>query len=245
MRRRKIGLGGPLWGPNTRLAVLAACLIASFAVFSLPLQASTLEIQFTGLDLDYDGNNIFDGGVHNTVNGGGAALADSLTSMNFYLDGSLVGVLNSDVFADVYIANVGAMPVGGGVLNSLGNGGTFGVDLLTSNGAPGWGLSLNINSMQFFYTGSNIAISVSGLASSIFAQQLPFALAYDPTQPVTIVMSSANLSNLTTAGGFITNIDAAGTGNVAGTYVPEPSTFVLLGLGCVATALHAVRRRRR
>jgi hypothetical protein len=220
-------------------------LIAGFAIFSVPLQASTLEIQFTGLDLDYDGNNLFDSGVHNTLGSGNPAQADSLTSMNFYVDGSLVGVLNTDVYADLYIANVGAMPVGGGVLNSLGNGGTFGVDLLTSNGVPGWGLALNINTMQFFYTGSNIAISVSGLASSIFAQQLPFALAYDPSQPVTIVMSSANLSNLTSAGGFITNLKAAGTGNVAGVLVPEPSTFVLLGLGCIAAVGHAAKRRRR
>jgi hypothetical protein len=136
------------------------------------------------------------------------------------------------------------MPVGGGVLNSLGNGGSFGVDLLTSNGIPGWGLALDIDTMQFFYTGSNIAISVSGLATGIFAQQLPFGLSYDPSQPVTIVMSSANLSNVISAGGFVTNLNAAGTGNVAGILVPEPSTFVLMGLGCVAAMIHVVRRRR-
>jgi hypothetical protein len=165
--------------------------------------------------------------------------------MNFYVDGNLVGVLNTDVFVDVYIANVGAMPIGGGLLTSAGNGGAFGVDLLTSNNQPGWGLALNIDTMQFFYTGSQIAISVAGLATSIFAQQLPFALAYDTSQPVTIVMSSANLTNITTGGGFVTSLEAAGTGNVAGVYVPEPSTLVLLGIGCVAAAVQAVRRRRR
>jgi hypothetical protein len=228
----------------THGTAILACLFA-LAVFSLPLHASTLEIQFTGLDLDYDGTNIFDAGVHNTVGNGDPADADALTSMNFYVDGNLVGVLNTDVFVDVYIANVGAMPIGGGLLTSSGNGGAFGVDLLTSNNQPGWGLALNIDTMQFFYTGSQIAISVAGLATSIFAQQLPFALAYDTSQPVTIVMSSANLTNVATAGGFVTSLEAAGTGNVAGIYVPEPSTFVLLGIGCFAAAIHAVRRRRR
>src|SRR3569832_1119756 len=145
MKRKLVGLRRPSGGLGIRGVALATCLIAGFTIFTVPLQASTLEIQFTGLDLDYDGNNLFDSGVHNTTGSGNPAQSDVLTSMNFYVDGSLVGVLNTDVYADVYIANIGALPVGGGLFNSLGFGGMFGVDLLTSNDLPGWALALNID----------------------------------------------------------------------------------------------------
>ena len=222
-------------------ALLAAAILsASFA------NAGTLEIQFTGLNLQYDGTDIFDAGTHNTIGIGSPAESDPLTSMNFYLDGSLVGVLNADIFADIYIKDVLNIPAAGGLVTSGGNGSTFGVDLLMKNQTPGWGLALSIDSMQFFYTGSKIAISVSGLASDLFAQDLPFDLAYDPFQPITIVMSSANLSNLTTAGGFVTGFNAAGTGNVAGTgfLVPEPAGIALAATGIVALLALGRRRKR-
>jgi len=222
----------------------------SAAIFALLLgaaspvaRAATLEIQFTGLDLYYDGNNIFDNGVHNTVRSGNPAEADALTSIQFFLDNSLVHTINSDVFADLYISNLGSMPAAGGVITSSGNGNTFGIDLLTSNSNPGWGLALNIDTMQMFYTGSQIAISVSGLATSIPVQLLPPGLAFDPNEPLTIVMSSANLSGVTTSGGFVDAMHAAGTGNVAGVLVPEPGSMALLVIGFLGATLLGWRHR--
>ena len=226
-------------------SLLAASLLLALAAISAPVQASTLEIQFTGLNLDYDGTNIFDSPTHNTVRAGNPAQADSLTSMSFLVDNTLVGsVITSDIFADIYISGITNVPATGGVVNSSGNGGAFGIDLLTNNVIPGWGLALDINTMQFFYTGSNIAINVSGVATNIAAQMLPFGLEFEDSMPVTISITSANLTNVTTSGGFLTGLKAAGTGNVAGILVPEPSSFILLGLGLATAALYAFRKRR-
>lgn len=225
---------------GTALALLAVAILTAPSA-----QAAVLEIQFTGLNLVYDGTDIFDAGVQNTTRTGNPADADSLTSMNFFLDGSLVGILNAGVYADVYIADILNIPAGGGLVTSGGNGNSFGIDLLTSNSNPGWGLALDIDSMQFLYTGSQIAISVAGTASGLFFQDLPFNLDFDSTQPITIVMSSANLTNFTTNGGFVTGFHAAGTGNIAGTQVPEPSSVALAALGAVGLGAVAWRRRKR
>ncbi len=245
-----------LIGSSSQLALLRATrrIARRFSAFAMLVavllsvsvaKAGTLEIQFTGLNLDYDGTNIFDAGTHNTVGIGDPAQSDPLGSMNFYLDGTLVGVQNTNVFADIYIKDVLNIPASGGsIVYSGGNGGAFGVDLLTNNTIPGWGAALNIDTMQFFYTGSQIAISVSGFATDLFAQSLPFNLEFDQSQPITIVMSSANLTGVTSAGGFLTGFHAAGTGNVAGTgyLVPEPASVALAAFGIVA--LLVIRRRK-
>lgn len=237
------------WRTGVRLRPFAAGAVLLGLMLGLRLpnqaQAGSLQIQFTGLNLSYDGTNLFDSAFPNTTGGGDPAQSDVLTSMSFYLDGIQVGsLLSSDIFADVYLAGIVNIPDTGGVVNSIGNGGTFGFDLLTENNVPGWGLALNVDKMQFFYTGSKIAIAVSGLASGLFAQALPFNLEYDPSEPITIVVASAELTNVTTAGGFLTGFNAGGTGNIAGIgyVVPEPNSAVLLSLGGLAAAM-CLRRR--
>jgi len=67
---------------NIRLNLLAAVGLAFFALTAASAQASTLQIQFTGLDLVYDGVDIFD--AKSPFGGGtrtsGPAMFDLLTS---------------------------------------------------------------------------------------------------------------------------------------------------------------------
>jgi hypothetical protein len=59
------------------------------------------------------------------------------------------------------------------------------------------------------------------------------------------VMSSANLTGVTSAGGFLTGFNAAGTGNVAGTgyLIPEPASLALAGCGLLGLAVYGGWRR--
>jgi len=204
-------------------------------------RAGMIEIQVSGLDLVYDGLNIYDDGSQ--VGGSGnPADSDPLISMSFLVDGNLVGTLSSDIFADVFIANVINIPAGGGFVMSGPQGNTFGFDLLTSNNNPGWGLALNLDRMQVFYSGGNVFIAGGGVASSLSNQNLPFGLVLDASQTISIAFSSSALSNVTSVGAFLTGFRSSGTGNVRGTLIPEPSALALV-LVAAGSVLTVFRRR--
>jgi hypothetical protein len=88
-------------------------------------------------------------------------------------------------------------------------------------------------------------MAATGVATQVFAQSLPFGLQINPSDLVSIVVSSTNLDNVTSAGGFLTSFDASGTGSIRGTAVPEPSSIALAGMGAVGLALAVARKRNR
>jgi hypothetical protein len=190
---------------RTRAVLAKLCVLTPFVIAApVASQASTIEIQFTGLDLqmnpagDADSDlEIYD--AASAIGGNGIPVrADPLTTVSFFQDGSLVGTLSSDIFADVWIDDIGILLSGGNVVTTGGNGNTFGFDILTSNSTPGWGLALNVDEFQIFYTGFEIAIVGTGLATSVPAQSLPFGLVVDPNEQISIVFSSTNLTNVMT-----------------------------------------------
>jgi hypothetical protein len=216
-----------------------AALIVAAATMTPSAQASQLEIQFLGLDLRYTGMELHD--ATSVLGGGGApAEADPLTAVTFLVDGTPVGMLSSDIWADILISGLTNIPVGGGPATSAGNGDGFGFDILTNAG--GFGLALNIDQAQVFYSGFQVFISGGGAATSIPFQNLPFGLVVDTSMPVTFAFSSANMSAVTDNGVSLTGFNASGTGNIQATLVPEPGVGILLGLGMIAAV--GSRRRR-
>ena len=219
----------------TGLAALAFVLLVA-----APASAAVLQIQFSGLNLTYTGGA---GGGQlcdsTTCTGGGGvqAQSDPLVTVSFLVDGNLVGLLTTNIWADVSTAVAAGIPVGGGAVAT--NGGIF--DILTNNGSPGWGLALNLADGQLTYNNGTISFVGSANVAAIFSQNLPFGLVIG--QPIDVAYSINNLT-VASAGGFLTSAVGAGTGEIVGqAAVPEPASILLLGSG-LAYAARQVRRRR-
>jgi hypothetical protein len=210
-----------------------------------PAAAETLQLQFTGVDLVYDGENLYDAKLSNTTRSGNPAESDPLTSLTILHNNVEVGsVITSDIFTDLYITGIHDILAVGGSFISDGNGGAFGVDVLTSSITPGWGLALQINKADGFYGAGGFAFVATGTATGMFNQSLPFGATFDG--PINFAFLNLNLSEVQTNGGIVTHFRATGTGVVAGPgyVVPEPSTLVLLGMGAAGLLAYAWRRRR-
>ena len=211
------------------LGLLAAALVLSSRPASA---ASLLNIQFTGLHLVYNGFDIFDAGSQLGGNQNPAE-SDPLNSVLFVVDCTLVGSLSSDIYADLAIVDVAAIPVGGGAVTS-----TFGgfFDLLTSR--LGCGLGLDIESFRVYYTGGQLAIRGT---TSIAGQMLPFGLLIGT--PVEVSFTTTNLASVTNNGRFLTGFTGAGAGEIGAQVVPEPTSVLLVSTGFALLGRRALRRR--
>jgi hypothetical protein len=221
----------------------AAALVALGATTA---QAATIQIAFTGMNLRYDGASLYDA-TSNTGGVGNPANADPLATVDFFVDGSPAGTLNSNISLDVFIpdvTNISAAP--NAVYNQVtpGNPGYFDLLFGTSPLASEF-LQLDLDNVSVTY------VDVSGLVQFTFgaavaasnAQNLPFAL--EIGDPVTLSFSAQlDAGSKTTAGGFVTGFRATGTGEIRGEAIPEPSTIALLGMGALAVPVMLRRRRR-
>jgi hypothetical protein len=237
---KKLQLDSPFARVALRGFVCAIALIAGSAV-SL---AATIDIQFTGAELVYDGTNIFDAGGSA---GGNAdpAEADGLTAAVFSVDGVEVGTLVSDIALDVFIPGVSGISSLPNTVYSMPNSGNPGFfDLLIGAGSPApQYLQVDLSTVNITYIDvANIVQFTFGAAvSNTFAQNLPFGLAFD--EPISVSFSAPIVAGTKTDNGLvITGFEAAGSGEFRGPAVPEPTAICLALIG--GLACFGLRRNR-
>ncbi len=196
--------------------------------------AALLEINFTGMNLRYDGTAIYDAGNSNTTASSNPAQADPLITVDFLVDGSLVNTITTNSFIDLYIPDVVNIPSTPNTvfnITTVGNPGFF--DLLFGSPIATEFLALDLNEVTIFYNdvAGIVQFTLGAAVAQIDTQNLPFGLQIG--EPVAVTFS-ANIQSRTSAGGFITSFTTgSGSGNVEGPLVPEPATcgfMILAGL---------------
>lgn len=230
-------------GNRARSWPTAICGAVSVALSAATARAGII-IEFTGLNLVYNGSSLSDakslaGGLANPAD------ADPLASVDVFLDGTLIGSLGNDIALDAYIPDVVNIPDGPNAVYNLttpGNPGFFDLLIGTSPLASQF-LLLDVSAMNIAF------IDVSGVAQFTFgaavtsagSQNLPFGL--EIGDPITVSFSAQiDPGTRTSAAGFVTGFDASGTGEIGGPLIPEPASGLLLLAGGLFAA--GLRRRR-
>lgn len=220
-------------------AGLAAAAITLAAVSTADAGVS---IEFTGMNLVYDGSSIYDAG---SASGGLAdpADADPLVSVDFFDNGAFVGSLSSDISIDLFIPDITGIPAApNSVYNTTTPGNPGFIDLLvgTSPLASEF-LLVDLGSVSVTYVdiSGQVQFVFGGAISTAIAQNLPFGLVAD--EPVSISFSTQLApGTVTSQNGFLTGFEAFGTGEYQS--IPTPSTALLIGASGIA---FTGRRRRR
>jgi len=218
---------------------LASYVAAAVLMLGLPGQvgkasASTIEIQFTGLDMIYDGSTITDAGGSSDPAG-----ADSLDTVTYMVDGSALGTDLADIQVDVELGPIVGVPVTGGTVSTGPDSGGF--ELLI----PSIGLDLDLNEVSLTYTPfGHSDLVFAGSLATVSQQNLPFGLTIG--DPVTVSFSARiDPSSISHDGTHITGFSASGTGEVSGQLAPapEPSSLALLATGALGLLLRIRRGR--
>ncbi len=234
-----------------RVPARARALMALLAPLSLslasPASATTLSIQFTGLDLVYNGSTLCDLAGCNPSSGTRAE-SDPLTTMTIGFDDDAdgvvdtpVGTLTGAIWADLSL-DLASIPADGGTVS-----GSAGyLDLLMQYEDPGFGLALTIADWTATYTPvGGFFFFGSGAVSGIAHQSLPFGLG-DAHLPVEFSFSSRiSPGTLSTdpEQPYVVGFRASGTGEISAAYTPEPGTALLLGSGLLGLCVLGRRRR--
>ena len=203
-----------------RLRGVTSSLLAVVLAFQVQLvAAATLQIQFTGLGIEYNGSLLTTGGN------------DPLNTVTLLVDGLPAGAtLDNNIFVDLSIA-VSGIPTGGGAgitTNPVGS-----LDL--SLGTGSLGLTLNEVFVNYLPIPAGFADVVFASASaSIDGQDLPYGLVIGDT--VTLSFST-QITRINSDSNFLTSFTAAGTGEISGiAHAPVPPAVWLFSSGLIGLA---------
>ena len=206
-------------------AIKSASFFALAFFFSVGLTLPThcsggaIEIEFTGLDIAYDGTDITDADPS-----GGSA--DPLFSVVITDADQVSGtVITSGISQDLFIPQVPGISTAGGSSTSS-TGGSL--DLALGSGHQ---LQLDLAEVDVTY------VDLSGTMQFVFAatvggvqaQNLPYDLEIGQKLGVSF-STQVSPGSLSTSGGVVTAFKAAGSGEVEGAAIPEPTGLVLLTL---------------
>jgi len=197
--------------------VVSALLLFSLTSIANVVAAATIHIQFTGLDITYNGS------ILTTVSN-----PDPLDSVTLKVDANLAGpvlVAPTDNISAALSLAVTNIPAVGGIGITTAAPGSFDLELLTG----GLNLSLTQATVQYVQTGF-IDFIFSGAFASIDSQDLPYGLVIG--EPVTLSFSAqVDSGSVTSSGDYLTGFTASGTGEVQGAVVPVPAAVWLFGSG--------------
>ena len=178
----------------------------------------TIQIEFTGVDIAYDGINITD--ADPDLND-----PDPLSTVVVMVNNVVTGpILTSDIDHDLVIPGVTGIPFTGGSVTSAA-GGTLGLSLGASNYLN---LDLSPVDINFINLSSAVTFVFAGSVANVTGQDLPSGLEIG-NDVVVSISSQVDPSSLNNDGaGTVTSFRSAGTGEVGGMAVPEPTSIVLL-----------------